>query len=119
MTYAALQDREHESGTALSRSVSFSMAYRAAPGGGSSAMVGTPYILVGIYLDGGRLGETEGSKAFRDLAETPGFEIRAKRENSALMHLKSYEIDSHLTLGVEVPVGGGSLCMGHGFWRLS
>src|SRR5215469_7159128 len=31
-------------------------------------------VKVRIYLDGGRLGETAGSKAFRDLVETPGIE---------------------------------------------
>src|SRR5262249_35013571 len=50
-------------------------------------------VKVRIYLDTGRLRETEGSKAFQALAETPSVEIRAKRENSALMHLKSYQID--------------------------
>jgi phosphatidylserine/phosphatidylglycerophosphate/cardiolipin synthase-like enzyme len=49
-----------------------------------------------IYLDGGRLGQTTQSKAFRELAETPDVEIRVKRENSSLMHLKAYEIDGHL-----------------------
>src|SRR5262249_32981978 len=53
-------------------------------------------VKVRIYLDGGRLGETAGSKAFRDLVETPGIEIRTKAENSALMHLKSYEIDGRV-----------------------
>jgi phosphatidylserine/phosphatidylglycerophosphate/cardiolipin synthase-like enzyme len=50
-------------------------------------------VKVRIYLDGGRLGETTQSKAFRELAETPDVEIRVKRENSSLMHLKAYEID--------------------------
>jgi phosphatidylserine/phosphatidylglycerophosphate/cardiolipin synthase-like enzyme len=31
-----------------------------------------------------------------DLADTPGVEIRTKGETSALMHLKSYEIDGRL-----------------------
>jgi phosphatidylserine/phosphatidylglycerophosphate/cardiolipin synthase-like enzyme len=53
-------------------------------------------VKVRIYLDAGRLGETEGSKAFRGLAETPSVEIRVKRETSALMHLKRYQIDGHL-----------------------
>jgi phosphatidylserine/phosphatidylglycerophosphate/cardiolipin synthase-like enzyme len=47
-------------------------------------------VKVRIYLDGGRLGETEGSKAFQALAETPSVEIRVKQESSVLMHLKSY-----------------------------
>jgi phosphatidylserine/phosphatidylglycerophosphate/cardiolipin synthase-like enzyme len=33
---------------------------------------------------------------FLGLAETPGVEIRTKRETSALMHLKSYEIDGRM-----------------------
>jgi phosphatidylserine/phosphatidylglycerophosphate/cardiolipin synthase-like enzyme len=33
---------------------------------------------------------------FEDLAHTRGVEIRVKRENSAFMHLKSYEIDGQL-----------------------
>jgi phosphatidylserine/phosphatidylglycerophosphate/cardiolipin synthase-like enzyme len=53
-------------------------------------------VKVRIYLDGGRLRETEGSKTFQDLAETPGVEIRVKREHSALMHLKSYQIDGRI-----------------------
>jgi phosphatidylserine/phosphatidylglycerophosphate/cardiolipin synthase-like enzyme len=46
-------------------------------------------VKVRIYLDGGRLRETEGSKAFQALAETPSVEIRANGENSALMHRAS------------------------------
>jgi phosphatidylserine/phosphatidylglycerophosphate/cardiolipin synthase-like enzyme len=53
-------------------------------------------VAVRIYLDAGRLRETEGSKAFQSLAETPSVEIRVKQESSALMHLKSYEIDGRL-----------------------
>jgi phosphatidylserine/phosphatidylglycerophosphate/cardiolipin synthase-like enzyme len=53
-------------------------------------------VKVRIYLDGGRWWETEGSKAFQALAETPGVEIRVKGENSALMHLKSYQIDGQV-----------------------
>src|SRR5262245_32061709 len=49
-----------------------------------------------IYLDGGRLGETTQSKAFRELAETPDVEIRFKVENRAFMHLKTYQIDGHV-----------------------
>jgi hypothetical protein len=47
--------------------------------------------------DSGRLAETEGSKAFQALAETPSVENRVKGENSALMHLKSYQIDGALS----------------------
>jgi phosphatidylserine/phosphatidylglycerophosphate/cardiolipin synthase-like enzyme len=53
-------------------------------------------VKVRIYLDAGRLRETEGSKAFQALAETPSVEIRAKRESSYLMHLKSYQIDGRI-----------------------
>jgi phosphatidylserine/phosphatidylglycerophosphate/cardiolipin synthase-like enzyme len=51
---------------------------------------------VRIYLDGSHLAEREPVKVFQDLAQTHGVEIRVKRENSALMHLKNYEIDGHL-----------------------
>jgi phosphatidylserine/phosphatidylglycerophosphate/cardiolipin synthase-like enzyme len=51
---------------------------------------------VRIYLDGSQLAEREPTKVFQDLAHTRGVEIRVKRENSALMHLKCYEIDGHL-----------------------
>jgi phosphatidylserine/phosphatidylglycerophosphate/cardiolipin synthase-like enzyme len=51
---------------------------------------------VRIYLDAGRLREIEGSKAFQALAETPSVEIRVKQESSALMHLKSYQVDGHV-----------------------
>src|SRR6202008_4918414 len=53
-------------------------------------------VKVRIYLDGTQLAEREPTRVFRDLAQTPGVEIRVKRENSAFMHLKSYEIDGHL-----------------------
>jgi phosphatidylserine/phosphatidylglycerophosphate/cardiolipin synthase-like enzyme len=53
-------------------------------------------VKVRIYLDGTQLAEREPAKVFQDLAETPGVEIRIKRDNSALMHLKSYEIDGRL-----------------------
>jgi phosphatidylserine/phosphatidylglycerophosphate/cardiolipin synthase-like enzyme len=36
------------------------------------------------------------AKVFNDLAETPGVEIRIKRKNSDLMHLKSYQTDGRL-----------------------
>jgi phosphatidylserine/phosphatidylglycerophosphate/cardiolipin synthase-like enzyme len=49
-----------------------------------------------MYLDSGRLRETEGSKAFQALAETPSVEIRVKQESSALVHLKSYQADGHM-----------------------
>jgi phosphatidylserine/phosphatidylglycerophosphate/cardiolipin synthase-like enzyme len=51
---------------------------------------------VRTYLDATQFAEREPSKVFQDLAQTRGVEIRVKRENSALMHLKSYEIDGHL-----------------------
>jgi phosphatidylserine/phosphatidylglycerophosphate/cardiolipin synthase-like enzyme len=53
-------------------------------------------VRVRIYLDGTQLAEREPARVFRDLAETPGVEIRTKRDNSALRHLKSYEIDGRL-----------------------
>ena len=49
-----------------------------------------------IYLDGAQLAEREPAKVFNDLAETPGVEIRIKRDTGAPMHLKSYEIDGRL-----------------------
>jgi phosphatidylserine/phosphatidylglycerophosphate/cardiolipin synthase-like enzyme len=51
---------------------------------------------VRIYLDGAQLAEREPAKVFQDLAETPGVEIRIKRDSGALMHLKSYQIDGKL-----------------------
>jgi hypothetical protein len=48
---------------------------------------------VRIYLDGSQLAERAQTKVFEDLVQTRGFEIRVKRENSRLMHLKSYEIN--------------------------
>src|SRR5262245_5984884 len=45
-------------------------------------------VRVRIYLDGSQLREREPTRVFRDLAQTPGVEIRVKRENSAFMHLK-------------------------------
>jgi phosphatidylserine/phosphatidylglycerophosphate/cardiolipin synthase-like enzyme len=54
-------------------------------------------VKVRIYLDGTRSAEVEGAKPFRDLAETPDdVEIRIKGDNSALMHLKSYQIDGRV-----------------------
>jgi phosphatidylserine/phosphatidylglycerophosphate/cardiolipin synthase-like enzyme len=53
-------------------------------------------VKVRIYLDGSQLREREPTRVFQDLAQTPGVEIRVKRENSAFMHLKCYEIDGHL-----------------------
>src|SRR5215469_5673733 len=53
-------------------------------------------VKVRIFLDAGRLRETEGSKAFQALAETRSVEIRVKQESSALMHLKSYQVDGHV-----------------------
>jgi phosphatidylserine/phosphatidylglycerophosphate/cardiolipin synthase-like enzyme len=51
---------------------------------------------VRIYLDASQPAGREPTKVFQDLAQTRGVEIRVKRENSALMHLKSNEIDGHL-----------------------
>jgi phosphatidylserine/phosphatidylglycerophosphate/cardiolipin synthase-like enzyme len=53
-------------------------------------------VKVRIYLDGTQFAEREPAKVFQDLAVTPSVEIRIKRDNSALMHLKSYEIDGRL-----------------------
>jgi phosphatidylserine/phosphatidylglycerophosphate/cardiolipin synthase-like enzyme len=53
-------------------------------------------VAIRIYLDGTQLAEREPAKVFRDLAETPGVEIRIKHETSAPMHLKSYQIDGRL-----------------------
>jgi phosphatidylserine/phosphatidylglycerophosphate/cardiolipin synthase-like enzyme len=52
-------------------------------------------VKVRIYLDGTRAAEAEDAKPFRDLAETPD-EIRTKGDNTALMHLTSYQIDGRL-----------------------
>jgi phosphatidylserine/phosphatidylglycerophosphate/cardiolipin synthase-like enzyme len=49
-----------------------------------------------IYLDGTQLAEREPAQVFRDLAETPGVEIRIKHETSDPMHLKSDQIDGKL-----------------------
>jgi len=51
---------------------------------------------VRIYLDGTQLAEREPSNVFQDLADTPGVEIRTKRDHGAPMHLKSYQIDGHI-----------------------
>jgi phosphatidylserine/phosphatidylglycerophosphate/cardiolipin synthase-like enzyme len=53
-------------------------------------------VAIRIYLDGTQLAEREPAKVFKDLAETPGVEIRIKHETGALMHLKSYQIDGRL-----------------------
>jgi phosphatidylserine/phosphatidylglycerophosphate/cardiolipin synthase-like enzyme len=53
-------------------------------------------VKVRLYLDGTQLAEREPAKVFQDLAETPGVEIRTKRDHGAPMHLKSYEIDGRL-----------------------
>ena len=53
-------------------------------------------VAIRIYLDGTQLAEREPAKIFRDLAETPGVEIRIKHETSDPMHLKSYQIDGRL-----------------------
>ena len=51
---------------------------------------------VRIYLDGEQLSEREPAKVFNYLAETPGVEIRTKRDHGAPMHLKSYDVDGRL-----------------------
>ena len=43
-------------------------------------------VAIRIYLDGAQF-------AARDLAETPGVEIRIKHENSDPVHFKCYQID--------------------------
>jgi phosphatidylserine/phosphatidylglycerophosphate/cardiolipin synthase-like enzyme len=53
-------------------------------------------VTVRIYLDGTQLADREPAMVFRNLAETPGVEIRIKRKHSAPMHLKSYQIDGWL-----------------------
>jgi phosphatidylserine/phosphatidylglycerophosphate/cardiolipin synthase-like enzyme len=53
-------------------------------------------VAIRIYLDGAQFAEREPAKVFQDLAETPGVEIRIKRDTGALMHLKSYQIDDKL-----------------------
>jgi len=53
-------------------------------------------VKVRIYLDGTRLAERAPTKVFRDLAETPGAEIRTKHKSVAPMRLKSYQIDGRL-----------------------
>jgi phosphatidylserine/phosphatidylglycerophosphate/cardiolipin synthase-like enzyme len=53
-------------------------------------------VKVRIYLDGTQRADREPAKVFQDLAETPGVEIRTKRDHGAPMHLKSYEIDERL-----------------------
>ena len=46
-------------------------------------------VQIRIYLDGTQFAEREPAKVFRDLAETPGVEIRIKRDAGAPMHLRS------------------------------
>jgi phosphatidylserine/phosphatidylglycerophosphate/cardiolipin synthase-like enzyme len=53
-------------------------------------------VKVRIYLDGTQLAEREPSKAFHDLAETPGIEIKTKHEPAAPMHLKSLQSGGRL-----------------------
>jgi len=53
-------------------------------------------VRVRIYLDGSQFADREPAKVFQDLAETPGVEIRTKRDHDAPMHLKNYEIDGRL-----------------------
>jgi hypothetical protein len=51
---------------------------------------------VRIYLDGTQLADRDPAKVFQDLAETPGVEIRTKRDHGAPMHLKSFDVDGRL-----------------------
>jgi PLD-like domain len=53
-------------------------------------------VRVDIYLDGTQFAEREPTRFFEELAHARGFEIRVKRENSAFMHLKSYETEGQL-----------------------
>jgi phosphatidylserine/phosphatidylglycerophosphate/cardiolipin synthase-like enzyme len=53
-------------------------------------------VRVRVCLDATQLAERESARVFKDLAQTPGVAIRIKSENSALMHLKSYEIDGRM-----------------------
>ena len=53
-------------------------------------------VAIRIYLDGTQFAEREPAKVFFDLAETPGVEVRIKRDTGTPMHLKSYEIDGRL-----------------------
>jgi phosphatidylserine/phosphatidylglycerophosphate/cardiolipin synthase-like enzyme len=53
-------------------------------------------VAIRIYLDGTQLAEREPAKVFRDLAETPGVEVRTKRDHGNPMHLKSYQIVGRL-----------------------
>jgi phosphatidylserine/phosphatidylglycerophosphate/cardiolipin synthase-like enzyme len=62
----------------------------------SSSSSGDRGVKVRVYLAAKRLPETEGAKPFRDLAETPDVEIRTKGDNTAFMHLKSYQIDGRV-----------------------
>jgi len=47
-------------------------------------------VQIRIYLDGPQFAEREPAKAFRDLAETPGVEIRIKQDTGAPMHYSTY-----------------------------
>jgi phosphatidylserine/phosphatidylglycerophosphate/cardiolipin synthase-like enzyme len=42
-------------------------------------------VKVRVYLDGTQFAEREPTKAFRDLADTPGVEIRIKRDHRAVV----------------------------------
>jgi phosphatidylserine/phosphatidylglycerophosphate/cardiolipin synthase-like enzyme len=42
-------------------------------------------VQIRVYLDGAQFAEREPAKVFRDLAETPGVEIRIKRDTGAPM----------------------------------
>jgi phosphatidylserine/phosphatidylglycerophosphate/cardiolipin synthase-like enzyme len=71
---------------------------------------------VRIYLDASQLAEREPAKVFQDLAQTRGVEIRVKRENSALMHLKSYEVDGQLLRTGAANFSASSTCLPKKGW---
>ncbi|HUZ91399.1 MAG TPA: phospholipase D-like domain-containing protein [Methylocella sp.] len=53
-------------------------------------------VKVRIYLDGAQPAGRESTKAFDDLANKSGVEMRIKHDRSTLMHLNSYLIDGRL-----------------------
>jgi hypothetical protein len=69
---------------------------------------------VRIYLDGTQLAEREPSNVFQDLADTPGVEIRTKRDHGAPMHLKSYQIDGRIMC-----TGAATTCVSAQRWKAS
>jgi len=52
-------------------------------------------VRVRLYLDRGQIGESERTPLFRQMMVIPKIEVRFKQTGSALMHLKSYQIDEH------------------------